>query len=284
MKSVNWAIKDRDRPYLISVATTRHYPFRWHHHDDYELFAPVRGTGRAIVGDFIGEFAPGQVYLLAPALAHVFHTLPQASVLAKGRSAFVLNLSPDVLTHTLMGTATQALQKKAKRGALYTGAAAAEIHATLVQLQKAQGMGALESLMHLLAILDRHPSRLLVSPAWVSPIDLKTSRRMDAVFTFLHERYTSDVRLAEVAERAHLGPEPFCRLFKRITSKTMVEYLNELRVGHACRLLQETDLSITEVALASGYNTLSNFNRMFLRQKRVSPRTWRQRSTVMTVR
>jgi len=278
MKSVNWTIKDKDQPYLVTISTGRHYPFRWHHHDDYELFAPTRGTGRALVGDHMGEFSPGQVYFVAPALAHTFYTLPQMPPPSDGRHAYVLNLAPEVLQNPLIGPAVQALRQRAMRGALYTGVAAAELVEALARFRKARGLAALELLAHLLAVLERRQPRLLASPAWASPLDLKTSRRMDAVFAFLHERYTSDVRLVEVAERVNLGPEPFCRLFKRITNKTLTGYLNELRIGHACRLLQETDLSITEVALASGYNTLSNFNRMFLRQKRVSPRAWRQRS------
>ncbi len=284
MKSVNWVIKDLETPYLVTMASGRHYPFRWHHHDDYELFAPVRGTGHALVGDSMSEFVPGQVYFMAPALAHAFYTMPAAVPPPKGRKAYVLNLAPALLANPVFGQAAEILRQQAIRGVLYTGAAAAELVKAIVGLQTAQGLMALETLVHLLAVLERQTPRFLASPNWASPLDKKTSRRMDAVFTFLHTHYTADVRLASVAEVAHLGPVPFCRLFKRITNKTLVEYLNELRVGHACRLLLESELSITEVALASGYNTLSNFNRMFHRQKHISPRAWRQRASKMNGR
>jgi AraC-like DNA-binding protein len=98
---------------------------------------------------------------------------------------------------------------------------------------------------------------------------------MDRVMRYLQQRVAEPVTLEEVAAVAHLTPTAFCRFFKASTGKTLVGYLHELRVGMASRLLLETDLPVSEVALESGFPNLSNFNRRFREQKGVSPREFR---------
>lgn len=88
---------------------------------------------------------------------------------------------------------------------------------------------------------------------------------------------------ATAARRARLAPPAFSRFFKRGIGKTYVRYCNELRVGRACRLLLDTETSITQIALESGFNNLSNFNEQFLKIKGVTPRAYRKASEHETV-
>jgi AraC-like DNA-binding protein len=81
--------------------------------------------------------------------------------------------------------------------------------------------------------------------------------------------------LADVAAVAGLAPESFSRFFRRMTGRTFVGWLHEVRIGHACRLLSTTDRPVVEIALASGFGNLSNFNRVFRRRRHCTPRQLR---------
>jgi AraC-like DNA-binding protein len=84
------------------------------------------------------------------------------------------------------------------------------------------------------------------------------------------------LRLSEAAQLVHLSEGAFSRFFKTHTGKTFPCFVNELRIGRACRLLTETDETITEIAYGCGFANLSNFNRQFLRLRGMSPRSFRQ--------
>jgi AraC-like DNA-binding protein len=92
----------------------------------------------------------------------------------------------------------------------------------------------------------------------------------------LNARVLEGVTLSEAAGVAHLSIPAFGRLFRRTTGKTLVEYLNELRTGLACRELIETERPVSDIAYDSGFNNLSNFNRRFRGLKGMSPRDYRR--------
>ncbi len=100
---------------------------------------------------------------------------------------------------------------------------------------------------------------------------------MSQVCEFIGQRLSQPIRLAEAARLAHLSDGAFSRFFRAHLRRTFPEFVNELRIGRACRLLAESDMSVTEISLACGYTNLSNFNRQFLRLKRRTPREFRRR-------
>jgi AraC-like DNA-binding protein len=93
---------------------------------------------------------------------------------------------------------------------------------------------------------------------------------------FLVEEYNRPVSLKEIASVANMSKEAFCRFFKVRTRKTFVNYLNELRIDHACQMLLQSDRAIVDIAFASGFQNLSNFNRNFIKQKGITPTAYRK--------
>lgn len=87
--------------------------------------------------------------------------------------------------------------------------------------------------------------------------------RIVKVKAFLHREYTKTISLQEIADVAGMNESAFCRYFLRKTSKTCIQYINELRVSYACKLLLERRLTITQICYESGYNNISNFNKQF---------------------
>jgi AraC-like DNA-binding protein len=87
--------------------------------------------------------------------------------------------------------------------------------------------------------------------------------RINAVFDFVYQNFKNDIQLTELAALVHMNVSAFCHYFKKCTGKTFSEFVNEVRIGYACKLLIETDLTVAETCFESGYNGLSNFNKVF---------------------
>lgn len=100
--------------------------------------------------------------------------------------------------------------------------------------------------------------------------------RFKSVLTYINENFTKKLTLNELAEMAHISKEHFCRLFKKITGKSAVEYINNLKIQKASALLKESDLNITEIALSCGFQDSNYFSRVYKRIKKVSPLTFRK--------
>ena len=98
---------------------------------------------------------------------------------------------------------------------------------------------------------------------------------MQRVCDFIHQHLTETIERDHLARVAHLSPGAFSRFFRSRTGRTVPEYVNELRVGRACRMLAEDRLNITDIALDCGFQNLANFNRRFLQITRMTPRQYR---------
>jgi AraC-like DNA-binding protein len=124
----------------------------------------------------------------------------------------------------------------------------------------------------------RVTSRALASPYFLPAPGKKTEGRIGKVFQYIHRHSAETVSLSEMAALINLSESAFCKFFKRTTGKTFSDYLSEIRVGHACHLLSESDDTISEIAYRSGFESLTYFNRVFLRKKGVRPREFRKRN------
>jgi len=141
-----------------------------------------------------------------------------------------------------------------------------------------RGLARLIELLELLRILSQFPAEDTLSSRTFAPsVRLADRDRIDRICHYAAQNSTTPIPLSRAASAAHLSVPAFTRFFKKCTGKTYVEYLTELRVGSACRLLVETDRSVTEVCFAAGFNNVSTFNRRFLELKGVTPRAFRGR-------
>jgi AraC-like DNA-binding protein len=116
----------------------------------------------------------------------------------------------------------------------------------------------------------------LASPGYTGAGTEQDSKRMQIACRYIMENFCEEISHEALAAKVHLAPSSFSRLFKRVTRKTCTAYVNEIRLGHACRLLIETNHSIPEIAFTSGFHNLSNFNRRFRERYQCSPREYRR--------
>ena len=126
-------------------------------------------------------------------------------------------------------------------------------------------------------------SRILCSSSFVQKDESSESRRIQKVINFLHDNYHKDICLADVARYVNMSEVSLSRFMKKRTGKNYIDFLNDLRLGIASRQLVDTTKSVSEICFESGFNNLSNFNRIFKKRKGVTPKEFRENYTKMRI-
>ncbi|MBO0933486.1 AraC family transcriptional regulator [Fibrella aquatilis] len=267
--------------FLVKDLTEPHFDPNWHFHPHYQLFLVEEGTGTRFIGDSIKPFGPGDLVMLGPDLPHLWRSdapyfNPQSGLTTRGLVVYFTNdcLGTDFFLRPEMHR-LRLLLNGSRRGLCWTGTT----HDLAVQAMR--GLVAepptfrrVLALLSLLDDLSHAPDAEPITSAGytnpMKPADADESsassqayRRMQAVHTYVLTHFHEPIRLDTVADLAGLSPSSFCRYFKARTNKTFVDFVSEIRIGHACKLLTSSQLTITDVCYNSGFRTLSNFNRQF---------------------
>ena len=255
------------------------FPYRWHLHAAYELTLITAGQGRRFVGDSIAWFEPGDLVLLGPHLPHTWHSEPGRG---SRSGAIVIRFEEDFLGSEFFGRGELArirsLLERSRRGLAFGGSPVAEAVApALVGGCDAQPFAQVVALLEMLqSLATRGRGRELSGPAYAVTARAADARRIDRVCRHVVQHLARPLRLGDVAGIAGLSPEGFSRFFHRMTGRTFVAWVHEVRIGHACRLLTATERPVLDVALASGFGNLANFNRVFRRLRGCTPREFRR--------
>lgn len=257
------------------------FAFNWHYHPEFELTYIHRGSGSRLVGDQIEAFHDGDLVLLGPNLPHTWATDEKKSW-AGDASAMVIQFNPVVLGDALLQlpelAAVQQLLEKAGRGIAFHSSLADEAGQKLAQLTNANGIERLSRLLLILHELGTSEMmRQLASPLYVPNSRRDDQQRIDRVFRFLHHYFAEQISLADLAAEVHMTETSFCRFFKKMAGRPYTDYLNDLRVNRACQLLVEGEESMPNIAYTSGFNSMTHFNRMFLKKKNMTPGEWRKK-------
>lgn len=253
------------------------FDFSWHFHREYELTLITQGTGTRYAGTTVEPYKPGDLVLLGPDLPHTFTSEPYDGGMAE---AAVAQFRGDFLGPRFFALPQfreiESLLARAARGLCFAPAPepVRTMLAGLPTLDAAasQTVGLLDALQQLARTGGGEP---LTGPGYAPAPCTAVRERVDQVCRHLQRAHTGPVELGEVAAVVHMAPTSFSRFFRRAMGRTLTEYVNQLRVETACRLLTTTELPVTEVAARSGYQNLSNFNRRFRRLKRMCPRDYR---------
>jgi AraC-like DNA-binding protein len=259
------------------------YPFRtvrWHFHPEFELHHVVATTGRYFVGDFIGNFAPGNLVLTGPNLPHnwVSHLPPGTEVPLRSR---VLQFS-----ETFIRDATQLLPELAavvpvleasRRGALFSAETAARVAPMMADLIRASEVRRIELFMSIVGTLSRAQGiRPLTSESYHPDPSGFMATGINEALAHISSHLAEPFSEKDLAEISRLSPSGFSRSFKRHTGMALSQYVNRLRINLASQLLMsEAAMSVTDICFAAGFKNISNFNRQFLRHKSMSPSRFR---------
>jgi AraC-like DNA-binding protein len=259
------------------------YPFhtvRWHFHPEYELHHVVATRGRYFVGDFIGDFEPGNLVLTGPNLPHNWISdLPEGTVVPL--RCRIVQFSEEFIGNamTLLPelAALGRVLELSRHGARFPAATTEAVAPLLEELMTAQGVRRLELFMAVMGALSRAGDvRTLASSRYLPDPSGYMSAGINKVLAYIGGHLTEPFTETDLAAIAGQTPSAFSRSFRRHTGMALVQYVNRLRINLACQLLMsEDDMPITEICFAVGFNNLSNFNRQFLAQKSMPPSRFR---------
>jgi AraC-like DNA-binding protein len=270
---------DRNHSFTFFESQGRRFACPFHHHPEIELTLIASSSGHRYVGDHIGRFTPGDLVLMGPHLPHSYINDTKSS----GRAhSVVLQFLPKRLGSDFFQSGElrniRHLLERCRVGLSFQGRTRDKIAPLLFQLLSLEGAARLMGFLNILDILARSKDfRALASPTYSPALALYQGERINRVCELISRKFKEGITQSEAARTAHMSPPSFSRFFRRATNRTFRAFLNEVRIGHATRLLLETDYTITEVCYGSGFGNLSNFNRQFLKLRKVSPRAYRRK-------
>jgi len=269
--------------FVLQKDSFPYYPTPWHYHPEYELVLVLKSSGKKIIGDHVSRFSDGDLALIGPNLPHVYDNDPayyeKDSCLRA--EAIVIHFAEDFLGKGFFRlpemNKVQQLLKAAQQGIQIEGSIKQEIAERMEKMLNLPPVLRLTELLNMLILLSQSEEKqYLASLGFVQTYSRSNAERLDPVLSYLMQHFTEEVSLEEVASIANMSPQSFCRFFKHCTRKTFLAFLNELRVGYACRLISENRFNISEIGYKSGFNNLSNFNRQFKRVMGKTPSAYRQ--------
>ncbi len=276
-------ILPEDRSFMFFKISNPYYQFAWHYHTHYELFLPIRGTGNCIVGDYAGNFSAGDMILVGDNLPHVFYTAEDFSLDEDANQAYILRFSKDienVFTDKFPECSqVSRLFEKGGKGIRYSRNTANLVREKMEMLMEREPNCDFKSFMIFLEILgiisSAKKTEMLSMPAFKPKIKEQNIARIDKICGYINRNYLSKIELKSLAAHSGTSVSNLCSFFRRSTNKSVIDYVNEMRISHACRLILDTEKSISEIAFLSGFNTLSNFNRKFLKFRKIAPGKYR---------
>ncbi|MFD2201999.1 AraC family transcriptional regulator [Shivajiella indica] len=249
------------------------FPHFWHYHPEIELTFIEKGRGIRYVGDNISLFEEGDLVLLGENLPHTWVT--QGEQVNEIQSAYVFQFPIGLLQQFPELSHLVSFLHQAKNGFLFNHPSR-EIIETISNFGNLNPTSQLLSLIDLIARLENSP-KTEISNSNNSSLHFieKEQKKIDRVKNYLHNNFQEQIELAKISELMHMSPTYFCRWFKRAIGHTFITYLNKLRIEQACRWLISTDWDVSEIAYKTGFQHVIHFNRVFKKEKKVSPLGYR---------
>jgi AraC-like DNA-binding protein len=265
--------KKGNESFLAYAFTVSSFDFKWHYHPEYELTLITHGNGRRLVGDSNESFEAGDLALLGPGLPHTWSSNPLSK---KKVSAVVIQFSEDFMDSFIRLNGfdkISGLLTSASRGLFFPNSK--HIAEQLRHLPDASAVEKVTSLLNILQQLTTQQHIKLSSEYFTAIKGEETENRLNKVCQFIQKNFKKGITLEQTASLIHLSNSAFSKFFKRATGKTFSDYVNDIRIGNACQQLTESDKTIGEIAFDSGFESLTYFNRIFLKKKGATPSRFR---------
>lgn len=274
--------------FTVCLRNKSDFDFPLHYHEEFELNFIVHAKGaKRVIGGHMEVIDDIELVLVGPNLHHGwFNHKCKSRNIEEVTIQFHRDLLDDAFLQRNQMSFIRSMFQQSLRGILFSKDTAEKIKPRIVALPQKSGF---ESVLELLAIL--HELSISQNMRILSDISFKSadsisynSRRIEAVMAHLNKNFERDISLSEAAKLVAMSEVAFSRFFKMRTGKTFVDTLNEIRLGHASRLLIETTHSISEIAYRCGFNNMSNFNRIFKKKKQCTPKEFREEYSSSGVR
>ena len=270
------------KPFLVKKIVRPNFATDFHFHTECQLVYIVSGSGTRVIGESIEQFEEGDLTFVGPNVPHVWYSklLPDST---NNATSMTLYINPEIVIENLKGlidtVELQAFFKESERGINICGEKKKLITGILFNMLEQKNLASLSSFVQIMDILlDSSEQRWLNIPNLLSVYADKMPGRVHKLMHYIQQNFKEDITLQQVASISGLQLHSFCRFFKALTHRTFSDFLNEVRIGFAKKLLQQSDLPITQIALECGYSNISYFNRSFKKINYITPKEFRSAS------
>ncbi len=272
------------KSFTVSELFEPYFDPNWHFHSHYQLFTVIEGTGTRFIGDNIQHFEPGDTVFLGPDLPHLWSS--DKAYFASDNNLkthgivvyFTENFLGELFFQKPEMLAISHLLQRSKLGMEFHGKTKEFLVNSLKKLTKETGFESVLSLLKILHKLAKSTDfSLITSVNYANTHKESETDRMQKVHEYVMEHFQEKIQLHDIAASVNMSETAFCRYFKKRTNKTFSDFVSEIRIGNACKLLNtHEDLPIAQVAYDSGFNTLSNFNKQFQKITEKTPSAYRK--------
>jgi AraC-like DNA-binding protein len=262
--------KGPDRSFSVRRDLVPHVNNRWHYHSEVELIHFKKGEGTQFIGDSMKRFKAGDVVIVGSNLPHYWRF---DDAFFEENTKAVADIRVSHFNESFWGNDFLSLPEnntirgvldRAKRGLQVTGKARQKVAEIMEQLLEAEGTQRIILLIEALSAIGNCKQLVPLSSIGFKPDLIEVeSDRINAIYEYSIKNFKRKIQLEEIAEVANISPNSFCRYSKSRTRKTYSQFLIELRVGHACRLLIENNQCIKRLCYESGFNNFTSFHKYF---------------------
>ena len=272
------SIESLNQSFLVKKLQEPFFDPNWHFHPHYQLFTVIKGTGTRFIGDDIRHFEEGDTVFLGPNMPHLWRSdrnyFEKESLLKT--EGIVVYFKEDFLGNDFFEKPEmfdiKSFLKNSERGLDLTGTLGTEMVRDLNELLGLTGFEGISKLLNILHKLSvTNDYQYISSTNYTNTHKISETERMRIVHEYVLKHFKENINLSTVASLSNMTEAAFCRYFKSRTNKTFSDFVKEIRIGNACKILQDENKSISQTCYESGYNTVSNFNNQFKSLKGVSP-------------
>lgn len=273
-------LSEKDCFYIVERHKTE-FTYPLHQHKEFELNFIENGKGvRRIVGDSVEEIGDFELVLLGgDDLEHVWE---QGKCNSKDIREITIQFSGDIFGDDLMSknqfASIKRMLRKAGHGLSFSLSSIMKVYSTLdtIAAEKEKFVQLLKVLYILYELSISDDVKVLASSSFAHSSRSQESNRVQKVKQYIHDHYADQLRLDNLADLVGMSPVAFSRFFRQRTGRTLSEYIVEIRLGYAARMLVDSAKNISEICYECGFNNLSNFNRTFKAKRHYTPRDFRE--------
>ncbi|WP_295721193.1 AraC family transcriptional regulator [Mucilaginibacter sp.] len=250
-----------------------------HYHDDYELHLILNAKGaKRVIGGHMEVIDDLELVLIGPDLYHGWFTNEcESEEITEVVIQFHKDLFDEKFLRRNQLSFLKGMLQYAPMGIIFTPETILSVKEKILALNKKSGFISVLELLSILHELSTAPDMKTLSDlSFINERFCHNSRRIEKVFEHMNNNYNRRVTLAEAARVIHMPEASFSRFIKKSTGKTFTDSLNEIRLGHASRMLVDSTTTVAEIAYQCGFNNISNFNRIFKRKKSCIPKEFRE--------
>jgi len=256
----------------------------WHYHSEFELLYITQSNGIRFVGDSVAPFFPGDLVLVGSYLPHLWRNDPSyyEEENTEQVKTIVTKFTGDFLGSDFFDRSEfygiNKLLNACKFGLSFGKKISKTLQKDLLELPKLSSTEQhikLLSILHKLSLIE-DKDRVVLSSSDMRQSKTESSERIDTVLKYISDNYATSIALDDIAGVACMTTNSFCRFFKKMTNKSFTQFLNEIRIKNASRILVQENIPVSEVCYIVGFNSITNFNKQFKQIMGSTPKKFRE--------